>query len=71
MTRTGIQEETHSVHFLGLVSNLGGLLALDVALLELRKETAPVLICKLGVLSQFSLDHEFLLKSNQHTEPTR
>jgi len=51
---------TYRVDFLGLVGNLSGFLALDIAFLELGKETTPILIGKGGVFGEFTLDHEFL-----------
>lgn len=58
-----MNDKTYCVHFLGFVGDLGGLLALDVALLELRKETTPILLGELRVLGKFAFDHKFLLQS--------
>lgn len=52
--------DANRVNFLGLVGDLRRLLALDVALLELRQKTTPVFVRKGRVLLKFSLDHEFL-----------
>lgn len=56
---------TYRVHLLRFVGNLGGLLALDVALLELRQETAPIFLGQRRILGELTLDHEFLFSQSQ------